>query len=164
MHPNRGGAVMPMAACSSRWWSVSSLVWVNSPSREQIKVDRLHPLIPRNSDRWGDLYRGRGAVAREFGRLKNEWALSPLPVRGLDRLRPHADLTILAKLTCALAKTRSRRNIRIGMATEPPSAPQSAGGCHVVRDTSRPTDLRASSWSCSHSSAWSLSRCSSLGS
>ena len=40
---------------------------------------------------------------REFGRLKNEWALLPLRVRGIERVRLHADLTILAKLACALA-------------------------------------------------------------
>jgi hypothetical protein len=32
----------------------------------------------------------------------------PLLVRGLDRVRLHADLTILAKLTIALARTRAR--------------------------------------------------------
>jgi hypothetical protein len=31
----------------------------------------------------------------------------PLRVRGRDRVRPHADLTILAKLACALARTRA---------------------------------------------------------
>ena len=71
------------------------------------KVSRHHPLIPRESKRWGDLYRGRSAVEREFGRLKNEWALLPLRVRGLDRVRLHADLTILAKLSCALARART---------------------------------------------------------
>jgi len=45
-------------------------------------------------------------VEREFGRLKHEWALLPLRVRGLERVRLHADLTILAKLAGALAKTR----------------------------------------------------------
>jgi hypothetical protein len=50
--------------------------------------------------------KGRAAVEREFGRLKNEWALSPLRVRGLDRVRLHADLTILAELACALARGR----------------------------------------------------------
>jgi hypothetical protein len=44
----------------------------------------------------------RGAVEREFGRLKNEWALAPLRVRRIERVRLHADLTILAKLACAL--------------------------------------------------------------
>jgi hypothetical protein len=43
-------------------------------------------------------------VEREFGRLKNEWALAPLRVRRIERVRLHADLTILAKLSCALAR------------------------------------------------------------
>jgi hypothetical protein len=50
----------------------------------------------------------RVAVARrEFGRLKHEWALAPLRVRGLDPVRLHADLTILAKLACALSRARA---------------------------------------------------------
>jgi Transposase DDE domain len=53
------------------------------------------------------LSRGRAAVEREFGRLKNEWALLPLRVRGLDRVALHADLTILAKLSCTLARARA---------------------------------------------------------
>jgi transposase len=57
--------------------------------------------------RWRKLYRGRAAVEREFGRLKNEWALAPLRVRGIERVRLHADLTILAKLSCALARARA---------------------------------------------------------
>jgi hypothetical protein len=58
----------------------------------------------RETLRFKGLYRNRGAVEREFGRLKHEWALSPLRVRGIERVRLHADLTILAKLSCALAK------------------------------------------------------------
>ncbi len=57
------------------------------------------------------LYRGRAAVEREFGRLKHEWGLAPLRVRGLERVRLHADLTILAKLACALDGTRAVRGI-----------------------------------------------------
>jgi hypothetical protein len=72
-----------------------------------IKADRLHPLIPRHTKRSRDLYSSRGAVEREFGRLKHEWALLPLRVRGLDRVRLHADLTILAKLACHLARGRA---------------------------------------------------------
>lgn len=72
-----------------------------------VKADRLHPLIPRESERSARLYRSRGAVEREFGRLKHEWALLPLRVRGLDRVRLHADLTILAKLACALGRVRA---------------------------------------------------------
>jgi hypothetical protein len=53
------------------------------------------------------LYRSRGAVEREFGRPKHEWALLPLRVRGLDRVRLYADLTILTKLASALARGRA---------------------------------------------------------
>jgi hypothetical protein len=35
-----------------------------------IKASRLYTLIPRDSDRWRELYRGRAAVEREFGRLE----------------------------------------------------------------------------------------------
>jgi hypothetical protein len=77
------------------------------PASTWIKADRLHPLIPYGSDRWFRMYRGRGAVEREFGRLKNEWGLKPLRVRGLDRVRLHADLTILTKLACALSRARA---------------------------------------------------------
>ncbi|MGH3130921.1 MAG: transposase [Gaiellaceae bacterium] len=72
-----------------------------------IKADRLHPLIPRESKRWGDLYRGRASVEREFGRLKHEYALALLRVRGLAKVALHADLTMLARLASALARARA---------------------------------------------------------
>jgi len=53
------------------------------------------------------LHRGRASVEREFGRLKHEWALLPLRVRGIERVRLHADLTILAKLACAVSRARA---------------------------------------------------------
>jgi Transposase DDE domain len=80
---------------------------VCTPRSVWIKADRLHPLIPRESKRSRALYSSRGSVEREFGRLKHEWALLPLRVRGLDRVRLHADLTILAKLACRLASERA---------------------------------------------------------
>jgi Transposase DDE domain len=76
------------------------------PASVWIKASRLHPLIPRETPRYPKLYRGRAAVEREFGRLKDDWALAPLRVRGLDRVRLHADLTILAEPACALRRTR----------------------------------------------------------
>lgn len=76
------------------------------PKSMWVKADRLHPLIPRHTERSKALYSSRGAVEREFGRLKHQWSLLPLRVRGIERVRLHADLTILAKLACALAKTQ----------------------------------------------------------
>ncbi len=78
-----------------------------SPASTWRKASRLHPLIPRETERWKASYRKRAAVEREFGRLKHEWALGPLRVRGLERVRLHTNLTILAKLACALAQVRA---------------------------------------------------------
>jgi hypothetical protein len=63
-------------------------------------------ILSITSERSHKLYRSRGAVEREFGRLKHEWSLLPLRVRGLERVRLHADLTILAKLACRLSAER----------------------------------------------------------
>ena len=78
-----------------------------SPASRWIKADRLHPLIPRETKRWRDLYRGRASVEREFGRLKHEWGLGPLRVRGIEKVALHADLCILARLAVALARARA---------------------------------------------------------
>jgi transposase len=78
-----------------------------APASVWIKAERMFPQIPRETPRWTALYRRRSAVEREFGRLKHQWALAPLRVRGLDRVRLHADLTILAKLACTLARARA---------------------------------------------------------
>jgi hypothetical protein len=72
-----------------------------------VKASRLHPLVPRETSRWGKLYAQRSAVEREFGRLKHEWALLPLRVRGRERVALHADLTCLAELASALARARA---------------------------------------------------------
>ena len=68
---------------------------------------RMSPLIPRGSRRFRDLYRRRVAVEREFGYLKHNFGLAPLRVRGLERVRLHADLTILARLSLALERART---------------------------------------------------------
>lgn len=77
------------------------------PASVWIKIDRLHPLIPRETLRWKGLYRGRASVERSFGRLKENWALAPLRVRRIERVRLHANLTIMAQLTCALNRERA---------------------------------------------------------
>jgi hypothetical protein len=90
--------------CASKWRCPTGEC---KPASTWLKADRLHPLIPRDSKRWKAAYRKRASVEREFGRLKNQWGLAPLRVRGLDRVRLHADLTILTKLACALTRARA---------------------------------------------------------
>ena len=53
----------------------------NQPKSTWVKADRRNPLVPRGTKRWTKLYRGRAAVEREFGRLKNEYGLAPLRVQ-----------------------------------------------------------------------------------
>jgi hypothetical protein len=77
------------------------------PKSRWVKASRLHPLIPRESKRWSDLYRGRSSVERAFGRLKHEAGLAPLRVRGIEKVALHADLCILATLASALARARA---------------------------------------------------------
>jgi hypothetical protein len=68
-----------------------------SPASVWVKADRLHPLIPRTTARFKSLYHRRGAVEREFGRLKHEWSLLPLRVRRIERVRLHANLSVLTR-------------------------------------------------------------------
>lgn len=77
------------------------------PASTWVAADRLHPLVPRETKRWKGLYRKRASVEREFGRLKNEWGLKPLRVRGLERVRLHTDLTVLTKLASTLSRARA---------------------------------------------------------
>ncbi|MGH3143122.1 MAG: transposase [Gaiellales bacterium] len=71
------------------------------------KASRLHPLVPRESRRWRELYRRRAAVERVFGRLKHEGGLAPLRTWGIERVALHADLCMLATLAAALARARA---------------------------------------------------------
>lgn len=77
-----------------------------TPASRWVKYDRLHPPIPHTTARWKSLYRGRTSVERAFGRLKNEAGLTPLRLRGLDRVSLHVDLTILTTLATALVRVR----------------------------------------------------------
>lgn len=58
-----------------------------------VKADRLHPLVPRTTERFKALYHQRRAVEREFGRLKHEWvaaaAAGPWVGAGAAERRPH---------------------------------------------------------------------------
>jgi hypothetical protein len=111
------------------------------PASKWIKADRLHPLVPRETKRWKALYRKRASVEREFGRCKNEWGLLPLRVRGIERVRLHADLTILARLACTLSRARALSNsTRTGRGSPPPASNRSR---REVRRDRHPAPLRA---------------------
>ena len=86
--------------CATKWRCPSGKC---KPASVWVKADRLHPLIPYSSPRYKALYRQRWTVERAFGRLKHEWGMAPLRVRGVERVRLHVDLTILTKLAVALA-------------------------------------------------------------
>ena len=94
------------------------------PASAWIKADRLHPLIPRETPRFTASYRRRAAVEREFGRLKNEWSLTPLRVRGVDRGGCITDLTDPdeARLRAQPSTRRTTRRVAI-------SGDRRVGGC-----------------------------------
>jgi hypothetical protein len=82
-------------------------VKAEQPILPVVEPGRHNPRIPRKTDEWRALYRRRSAVEREFGRLKHEYGLAPLRTQGIERVRIHADLCILARLTQALSRARS---------------------------------------------------------
>ncbi|MEI8104257.1 MAG: transposase [Actinomycetes bacterium] len=67
---------------------------------------RHNPRIQRHTDEYKRLYRGRAAVEREFGRLKQHYGLV-LRVRGLRKVQLHADLVMLARLSQALSRANA---------------------------------------------------------
>jgi hypothetical protein len=68
---------------------------------------RLFPRVARHSGRFRDLHSRRVAVERAFADLKTHYGLTPLRVRGLAKVQLHADLTILARLSLALARAQA---------------------------------------------------------
>jgi hypothetical protein len=74
-----------------------------------LRKGRIQPETPikRGTDRWASLYRHRTSVEREFGRLKHQYGLAFLRVRGIERVRLHADLIMLARLATALSRART---------------------------------------------------------
>jgi hypothetical protein len=87
----RSGGAQPASASRSRCGS------------RQTGCTRSSRVTPRGRAR---STRAVERLSGSSGRLKHEWSLLPLRVGGRDRVRLHAELMILAKLGCALAKTR----------------------------------------------------------
>ncbi len=63
-----------------------------------------------------------------FGRLKHHYALAMLRFRGIERVRLHADLTMLGRLALALSRAR----------TVPVRDVKPTRECHYQRITDRP--------------------------
>ena len=74
-----------------------------------LRKGRIQPETPikRDTAEWSRLYKRRTSVEREFGRLKHDYGLAFLRVRGINRVRLHTDLTMLSRLALALVKARS---------------------------------------------------------
>jgi IS5 family transposase len=97
------------AECEER--GVEPIIPLRGAKKNQVALPlalggRLFPRIPRHTDRWKKLYRGRAAVERAFGDLKLNYGLAPLRVRRLERVQLHADLVMLARLSQALSRAR----------------------------------------------------------
>jgi len=74
-----------------------------------LRKGRIQPETPikRGTPEWAEKYKRRTSVEREFGRLKHEYGLAFLRVRGIQRVRLHADLVMLGRLSLALARARA---------------------------------------------------------
>jgi len=75
-----------------------------------LRKGRIQPETPikRGTPEWADLYRRRTPGEREFGRLTHDYGLAFLRARGIERVRLHADLTMLGRLALALSRSRAR--------------------------------------------------------
>jgi hypothetical protein len=78
-------AVRVYAECEAR--GADPVIPIKGAKGKQVALPlalggRLFPRIPRHSQRFKDLYRGRAAIEREFGGLKHDYGLAPLRVRG----------------------------------------------------------------------------------
>lgn len=74
-----------------------------------LRKGRIQPETPikRGTPEWGDLYRRRTAVERESGRLEHDYGLAFLRIRGIERVRLHADVIMLARRAQAVSRARA---------------------------------------------------------
>ena len=74
-----------------------------------LRKGRIQPETPikRGTPERADLYRRSTSGEREFPRLSHDSGLAFLRVRGLQRVRLHADLMMLGRLSLALARARA---------------------------------------------------------
>jgi hypothetical protein len=89
---------------------------------------RMAPLVPRGSRRFKELYLRRVAVEREFGRLKHDYGLAPLRVRGLERVALHPSTTMRRPAPRATTSSWSTVSPVRATARSATTAAASAGG------------------------------------
>ncbi|MFH1485160.1 MAG: transposase [Chloroflexota bacterium] len=70
---------------------------------------RRHPPVPRESKKWGRLYRLRGAVERVNSRLKGLLGLGQITVRGMPKVVVRSLLSLLAMLAVAVGMAERHR-------------------------------------------------------
>jgi CubicO group peptidase (beta-lactamase class C family) len=91
---------------SSSNYAAIDLILERETGRPLGDLLRDHVFEPYGLSR--SLYRRRVAVERELGRLKHDYGLAPLRLRGLERVQLHADLVMLARLAQALSRAREQ--------------------------------------------------------
>ena len=103
----RDGARLRQDGAAEKKWTVAH--WLGERNRDRAgrsPVDAAtEPLLERRAETTSR----RRYVEREFGRLKNEYGLTPLRVRARERVALHAELTMPARLSQALARSRALR-------------------------------------------------------
>ncbi len=75
-----------------------------------IKADpRRHPPVPRESKKWGRLYRLRGAIERVNSRVKELLGLAQITMRGMAKVTVRALLSLLVMLAAAAGMAQRHR-------------------------------------------------------
>jgi len=70
---------------------------------------RRHPPVPRETKKWGRLYRLRTAVERVNSRVKALLGLDRITLRGMAKVRVRALLSLLVMLAAAVAMAERNR-------------------------------------------------------
>ena len=78
----------------------------NLKYKEKRDFEKILP-IQRDSKFWNQLYKKRGSVERVISRLKEELTLKAVRVRGINNVKVHITLSLIAMLTVALVALKT---------------------------------------------------------
>jgi len=82
---------------------LQAFLWLKAYRRDEA----YRPFVVRSFAISFAVHCRRSAVEREFENLKHNFGLTFLRVRGIERVRLHADLVMLGRLAQALSRARS---------------------------------------------------------